>query len=96
MKQITLDYQAKGLNIVTAFGDITFEHLTNWMRSDLHIDLGKCAADSHVPRAENAIRFVKERLRSIQCETPFTKYPRRLTIKMIKRVTVCINSFKRK
>ena len=49
-----------------------------------------------MPRVENAIRFVKERLRSIQCETPFTKFLRRLTIEMLKRVTVLINSFRRK
>ena len=54
------------------------------------------AADSHVPRVENVISFVKERLRSIQSETPFDKYPKRLTIEMTRRVTVLINSFRRK
>ena len=71
MKHITLDYHARGFNVATAFGDGAFKHLTHWMRSELHINLTTCAADSHVPRAENAIRFVKERLRSMQCETPF-------------------------
>ena len=60
------------------------------------MDLVTCAADSHVSRAENIIRFVKKRLRSIQSETPFTKYLRRLTIKMTTRATVLINSFRRK
>ena len=69
MKQITLDYQARGFNVATAFGDSGFDHLIDWMRSELNIDLTTCAADSHAPRAENAIRLVKERLRSIQCET---------------------------
>ena len=55
-----------------------------------------CAADSHVPRAKNAIRFVEERLRSIQSKTQFDKYPKRLTIEMTRRVTVLINSFRRK
>ena len=49
-----------------------------------------------MPRAENAIKFVKERLRSIQCKTPFTKFPRRLTIEMLNCVTALINSFRRK
>ena len=49
-----------------------------------------------MPRAESAIRFVKERLRSIQCETPFSRYPKRLTIEMTRRVTILINSFRRK
>ena len=49
-----------------------------------------------MPRVESAIRFVKERLRSIQCKTLFNKYPKRLTIKMTKHVTILINSFRKK
>ena len=96
LKQITLDYQARGFNVATAFGDGEIEYLTNLMRNKLHINLTTCAADSHVARAENAIRFVKERLRSIQCETPFKKYPKRLIIEMTKRATVLINLFSQK
>ena len=66
------------------------------MRRELHINLDTCAADSHVPRAESAIRFMKERLRYIQYERPFTRYPKRLTIEMTRRVTILINSFARK
>ena len=66
------------------------------MRQDLHVDLTTCAADLHVPRAENLIKYVKERIRCIKCETPFTKYTKRLTIEMVKRITVLINSFRRK
>ena len=29
MKQITLDYQARGYNVITTFGASAFEHLTN-------------------------------------------------------------------
>ena len=96
IKQITLDYQARGFKIVTVFGDGEFEHLKDWMRRKLQIDLDTCAADSHVLRAKSAIRFVKERLRSIQCETPFSRYSKRLTIKMTRLVTILINSFRRK
>ena len=95
MKQITLDYQARGFNVATAFGNGAFRHLINWIRSELYINLTTYAANSHVPRAENAIRLVNERLRSIQCETLFRKYPKRLTIEMTKRATVRINSFRR-
>ena len=66
------------------------------MTSELHINLTTCAVDSHVPRAENAIRFVKGRLRSIQCKTLFNKYRKILTIEITKRVTVLIISFRRK
>ena len=59
--QIVLDYENRGFKIVSMFGDGMFEPLTNWARIELHVDLVTCAADSHVPRAENTIRFVKER-----------------------------------
>ena len=96
MKQVILDYQARGFNVATIFGDDEFDHLLDWMRSELNINLTACAADSHVPRAENAIRFVKKRLRSIQCETPFKKYPTRLAVEITKRATIFINSFRKK
>ena len=62
--------------------------------TSFYVDLTTCAANSHVSRDKNAIRFVKERLRCIQCETPLKKYPKRLTIEMVKRITVCINTFR--
>ena len=65
MKQISLDYQARGFNVVTTFGDSAFKHLTTWMRGEPHIGLTTCAADSNVPRAENTIRFIKERLTQV-------------------------------
>ena len=66
------------------------------MRHDLHVDLTPCVVDSHVPRVKIVIKFVKERLMCVQFETPFKKYPKRLTIEMVKRVTVLINLFRRK
>ena len=96
LKQITLNYQARGFKIMSVFWDGTFEHLTNWTKSELQIDLVTCAADLHVSRAKNTIRLVKERLKSIQSETPFTKYPKRLTIDMTKCTIVLINSSRRK
>ena len=86
----------KGIQGCICFGDGAFEPLAEWMQHCLHVDLTTCAADSHVPRAENAIRFVKERLRAIQCEIQFRKYLKRLTIEMVKWVTVFINSLRRK
>ena len=49
-----------------------------------------------MPRAENAIQFVKERVRLVQNVTPFNIYPKRFTIELLKRVEVLINSFRRK
>ena len=65
-------------------------------KNELHVDLITCATDLHVPRAENAIRFVKERARLVQSETPFKRYPKRFTMELMKRVVVLINSFRRK
>ena len=96
MRKITLNYQTKGFKVVSAFGDNEFDSSKDWLRGEPKINLDTCVPDSHVPRAENAIRFVKERLRSIQYKTPFDKYPKRLTIEMIRRVTILINSFRRK
>ena len=73
------------------FGDGEFKPLVDWVQSELNIDLVTCATNSHVPRAENTIRFVKERLRAIQSETPFEGF----TNKMLKRVDVLINLFKK-
>ena len=73
-----------------------FEPLIGWARIELKVDLVTCAPESHVPRAENAIRFVKERVRSIQSKTPFKRYLRRFTIELMRRAVVLINSFRRK
>ena len=78
------------------FGNGTFEPLTDWVRIELHVDLITCAPETHVPRAENAIRFVKERVRLVQSKTPFNRYPKRFTIELMKRVVVLINLSRRK
>ena len=54
--------------------------MKQWVKDELNITLTTSDADSHVPGAENAIKFVKERL----------------TIKMITSTVSLINSFARK
>ena len=78
LKQIVLDYQSRGFKVLTIFADGEFEPLIEWARTELKVDITLCAPDSHVPKAKNAIRFVKERLRAIQCKTPFTRYPKKI------------------
>ena len=75
LKQSILDYQARRFKVVTSFGASTFKNVIKWAQNELHMDLVTCAADSYVLRAENVIRFMIERLRSIQSKTLFTKYP---------------------
>ena len=65
------------------FVEQEFDSVIEWVRNELHIDIVTYAAKSHVPRAENAIMFVKERIRAFQCETPFDRYPKRFTIEMV-------------
>ena len=79
LKQITLNYQARRFKVVSTFVDSAFEYLTKWARNELHIDLVTHTAGSHVPRAENKIKFVKEKLMSIQSDTPL---PRLLLVLM--------------
>ena len=52
MKQFTLNYQVRRFNVISAFGDGEFDHLKDWMKGALHIDLDTCAVDIHVPWAE--------------------------------------------
>ena len=82
----------------SAVADDAFKPLTNLTRQKLHIYLTTHATDLHVSGAKhkNVIRFVKERVRCIKSETPFTKFPKRLMIEMVKQVTVLINSFNKK
>ena len=90
------DYEQRGFTVISASGDLAFEPMKQWIKDELNVTLTTCDADSHVPRAENAIKFVKERVRCIQSELDFTKYPRRLTIEMITRTVALINSFARR
>ena len=58
---IVLDYEARGFKVTITFADDDFKCIIKWMREELHIYLTTYADDSHVPRAENTIKFVKER-----------------------------------
>ena len=54
------DYEQRGFKVISASGDIAFKPMKKWVKDELDITLTICDADSHVPRAENAIKFVKE------------------------------------
>ena len=67
--------------------------MIDWIKQELHVDLSTCTADLHVLSTNNAVSFVNKRVRCIQSESQFTTYSKRLTIEMVKRVTVLMNSF---
>ena len=83
LQQIVLDYEARGFKVISMIGDGAFKPIVNLAQTELYVDLVACAADSNLPRAENAIQFVKERMRAVQSETPFDRYPKRFTIKLL-------------
>ena len=90
------EYEQRGFKVISTSGELAFEPMKQWVKDELNITLTTCDADSHVPRAENAIKFMKERVRCIQSELGFNKYPSRLTIEMITRTVTLINSFARR
>ena len=96
LKLIVCDYKARIVMVLPAFTDNTFSLLINWIGQELHVDLTTFVTDFHVTRAENAIRFVKQRVRCIQSETLFTKFLKMLTVEILRRVTVLINVFNKK
>ena len=87
LQKIVLDYEARGFKVISMFGDGAFKPIVDWAQSERHIDLVTCAANSHVPRAVNAIR-----MRAVQSETPFDRNTKRFTIELLKHVIVLINS----
>ena len=96
LRDTVKEYEEHGFKVISASGDLAFEPMKQWVKDELNITLTTCDADSHVPRAENAIKFVKEQVRFIQSELGFSKYPRRLTIEMITRMVSLVNSFARR
>ena len=96
LQETAKEYEQRGFKVISVSGDLAFEPMKQWVKDELTITLTTCDADSHIPRAENAIKFVKERVRCIQSELGFSKFPRQLTIKMITRTVSLINSFARK
>ena len=62
LRQVVTEYKDRGFKVVTASGDGAFGPMTNCLKEQLGVVLTTCDADSHVPRAENAIRFIKKRV----------------------------------
>ena len=60
LRDIVKEYEHRGFNVISASGDLTFEPMKKWVKDELNITLTTCDTDSHVPRAENAIKFIKE------------------------------------
>ena len=90
---IVNEYENRGYVMKTASGDNTFEPLRGWLLEEYGITLDTCDSDSHKPHIDNAIKLVKERIRCIQSQMLYKKLFRRLTIELVNRVVVLLNSF---
>ena len=60
LQETVKEYEQRGFKVISISGLLTFEPMKQWVKDELNITLTTCDADSHVPRAENAINFVKE------------------------------------
>ena len=96
LRKTVKEYEQRGFKVISVSGDLSFEPMKQRVQDELNITLTTCDADSHVPRAENAIKFVKERVQCIQSKMGFRWFHRQLTIEMITRTVCLINSFARK
>lgn len=77
------------------FGDNEFRPLESWLIEN-HIEIETCNAKAHVPTIERTNCFLKERIRCIRCNMPFSKLPRHFLIEIVLRTTVLINLLPRK
>ena len=68
---IISQYNGRGFKVVLIHGDGAFDSLKNWAMNTHKVQLTVCGADGHVPQAENAIKFIKERVRCMQCHNAF-------------------------
>ena len=89
-------YSARGFVVRTMHGDNAFEGLTDWLINEHKVQLTLCGAKGHVPRVENAIKLIKERVRCLRHHMPFDALPINVTIEMVARAVLLINSFNRK
>ena len=93
LTSIISQYNGRGFKVSTIHGDGAFDSLKDWAMNTHKVQLTVCGADGRIPQAENAIKFIKERVRCIQCNMPFKRLPCAITIEMALRATTLINSF---
>ena len=63
LQETMKECEQRGFKVISVSGDLAFEPIKQWVKDELNITLTTCDADSHVPRVENAIKFVKEQVR---------------------------------
>ena len=69
--------------------------MNEWM-TNKKITLVTCDTDAHAPTIERTNQFLKEMIRCIRMEMPFSHVLKQLLTEVVKRVTVLVNSILRK
>ena len=95
MQRIIDQYRSRGFKVTTVDGDNEFKEMDEWM-TDKSITLNTCDTNEHIPTIERTNRFLKERIRCIRMEMPFSHVPRQFLKEVVSRVTILVNSIPRK
>ena len=95
MQRIIDQYRLWGFKVTTVDGDNEFAGMDKWM-TDKSITLTTCDTNEHIPIIKRTNRFLKERIRCIRMEMPFSHVPKRFLIKVVKWVMTLVNSIPRK
>ena len=91
-------YCSQGVFDVISIGaDKTFDAIESEIKDESYNEtLTTCDADHHVEYGERMIIFVKERIRTVRIAMTYKTIPKRMTIEMVHRVIIFINSLPRK
>ena len=92
------EYRARGVFDVVSIGaDKAFDAVEYEIKDEpYNVTLTTCDADRHVEFVERMIRFMKERIRTVRIAIPYKTIPKRMTIEMVHRVIILMNSIPRK
>ena len=91
-------YRARGVFEVISIGaDKAFDAVESEIKDEpYNVTLTTCDADRHVEFVKRMLRFVKERIRTVRLAMPYKVLPKRMTIEMVHRVVILMNSIPRK
>ena len=87
-------YRARGIFDVVSIGaDKAFDAIESKLKDEpYNVTLTPCDTNCHVEFVERMIRFVKERIRTVRVAMPYKTIPKRMTIEMVHRVIILMNS----
>lgn len=91
-KTIHTLYKARGFEWHTSLMDGEFQFLQDDLKA-MGIHLNITAANEHVPKIEQQIRVIKERVRVTRHSLPFKVLPRQIITAMVSNATFWLNAF---